>query len=189
VTGDFAGEQVIAVRSWKTAAIAAVALVLGGAGTLWMQSAGVGRLTRITGLGSTSSAAENSIAVVPLATIGDDGAARTLALGATSEVINAVARVPGFRVTSRAPTATIDSEPLSRTAATAPRVAYLVEGTVQHERDRFRIAIRLVHVPNDSTVWADRFEGAADSTFALQDAVARGTASALAAQLPVLQRR
>jgi serine/threonine-protein kinase len=139
-----------------------------------------------------------SIAVLPLRSAGRDERAGAVAEGLTAELLTAVSQVPGFRVVSQpaatpgpagaphatpnaAPNATPNAAPNADVvaAARAAGVALLLEGTVQRERDRLRVSVRLVDAARDSTLWAATHDGSADSTFALQDLVARSVSVAL----------
>jgi serine/threonine protein kinase len=122
-----------------------------------------------------------SIAVLPLVSAGGDQNDTGMAIGLASELTNALGQVPGLRVASQ-------------TAATAARVrfntpgdigralnvAMLLEGTVQRQGERVRVTVRLVNVANDSTVWAQRFEGESRNVFALQDTLSRAVVAAVA---------
>jgi serine/threonine-protein kinase len=129
-----------------------------------------------------------AIAVLPLREAGGGRDERVAAVadGLTAELLTAVSQVPGFRVISQqtttagAPGAGAAGGPgAAAVTARALGVALLLEGTVQRERDRLRVSVRLVDAARDSTVWAATHDGSADSTFALQDLVARSVSVAL----------
>ena len=130
-------------------------------------------------------AIERSIAVVPLEAIGQDAQARAIAQGITSELTNAMASIAGMRVVSQqsAASARLRTRPDS---GRSPDVALLLEGTVQRERTALRVVVRVVHTAGDSTVWAQTFNGVADSTLQLQTSVVQGvTAGVISRLLPV----
>jgi serine/threonine-protein kinase len=128
---------------------------------------------------------DRSIAVMPLEAIGQDPQARAIAQGITSELTNAMASIAGMRVVSQQSAANgrIGTRPDS---SRAPDVALLIEGTVQRERSALRVVVRVVHTAGDSTVWAQTFNGVADSTLQLQTNVVQGvTAGVISRLLPV----
>ena len=64
-------------------------------------------------------------------------------------------------------------------------VRYLLEGSVGKSSNRVRIAGQLIDASSGIHLWADRFEGAIEDVFALQDQV---TASVVGAIAPRLER-
>src|SRR5262245_3011798 len=64
-------------------------------------------------------------------------------------------------------------------------VRYLLEGSVRKSANRIRIAGQLIDASSGTHLWADRFEGAIEDVFELQDQV---TASVLGAIAPRLEQ-
>jgi TolB-like protein len=64
-------------------------------------------------------------------------------------------------------------------------VRYVLEGSVRKAKHRVRINGQLVDVSTGANLWADRFEGALEDIFDLQDQL---TASVLGALVPQLER-
>jgi tetratricopeptide (TPR) repeat protein len=64
-------------------------------------------------------------------------------------------------------------------------VRYLLEGSVRKSANRVRIAGQLIDASSGAHLWADRFEGAIEDVFELQDRV---TASVVGAIAPRLER-
>jgi TolB-like protein len=124
-----------------------------------------------------------SLAVLPLESIGNDARARDVAAGIASELANAMTGVPGLRVTSLASATAIRDRLRASTDRTQPLdVALLLEGTVQRERNTLRVTVRLVQAARDSTMWSQLFQGRADSVLQLQSTVVSGVAAAVAAR-------
>ena len=131
---------------------------------------------------ATPSTLGKSLAVLPLTAASPRDA--SIAAGATSELTNAVSRVPGLRVASQ--TAVAGERGASRQLAVIGAslgVTMLVEGSVQTSGKNVRINLRVVKVSNDSTVWVDRFDGTTDDIFAVQDAASRGLVVALSTRV------
>ena len=117
-----------------------------------------------------------SLAVWPLAVVGNDVQARAVAEALGAELPAALAGVPGTRVMSQASVRAVAD------SARAPRalgVTWLVEGSVQRERSRLRATLRLVRLDRDSTLWARTFNGSADSTLVFQEAIVQAAVAAL----------
>ena len=62
-------------------------------------------------------------------------------------------------------------------------VRYLLEGSVRKSANRIRIAGQLVDASSGAHLWADRFEGAIEDVFALQDQVTASVVGAIAPRL------
>ncbi|MDO9711917.1 tetratricopeptide repeat protein [Paracraurococcus lichenis] len=62
-------------------------------------------------------------------------------------------------------------------------IRYALEGSVRRSADRIRITGQLVDATTGGHLWADRFEGALDDVFTLQDQMAASVVGAIAPQL------
>ena len=60
---------------------------------------------------------------------------------------------------------------------------YVVEGSVRKVANRVRIATQLIDAGTGATLWADRFDGALEDIFGLQDQVTTSVVGALAPRL------
>ena len=192
VSGAFASAPIVPVRrpaprgspaQWALVAVSAVALLAIGfalaprIGT----DAGddPGRPTP-----SVAAADARSIAVLPLVSLSADSSDAYLADGITDELIGALSRVSGFRVTSRtAAQAARAGGAAPADIAAALNVAHLLEGTVQRQGSRVRVTTRLVNAVDGFTVWSDVFDEDNKDLFAIQDAVAKDVVAALTAEL------
>lgn len=63
------------------------------------------------------------------------------------------------------------------------KVQYVVEGSVCHAQGQARVSAQLINAETGAHLWAENFEGAADNVFALQDAITRSLAGAIAPKL------
>ncbi len=63
------------------------------------------------------------------------------------------------------------------------RVDAVLDGSIQRAGDRIRMTVRLVSVPDSKTLWAESFDERFTDIFAVQDAVSRRIAEALALKL------
>jgi TolB-like protein len=58
-------------------------------------------------------------------------------------------------------------------------VSTLLEGMVEHEGDRLRVAARLVSAGDGFMLWSDMYERGASEIFALEDEIATSVAEAM----------
>jgi TolB-like protein len=124
--------------------------------------------------------AAGSLAVLPFEAIGGDARGKDVADGITSELTTAMANVPGLRVASNASAIAIRNRLRgSADSAASAEVLMLLDGTVQRERNNLRVSVRLVRAATDSTMWAQTFNGVADSTFQMQTSVVQAVTAAV----------
>src|SRR5262249_10377608 len=68
-------------------------------------------------------------------------------------------------------------------------VRYLLEGSVRKSANRLRIAGQLIDVSSGTHLWADRFEGAIEDVFELQDQVTASVVGAIGPQLRLAEMK
>jgi TolB-like protein/class 3 adenylate cyclase len=127
-----------------------------------------------------------SIAVLPFKNMSDDAEQEYFADGMVEEIITALSRVRWLFVIARNSSFTykgraVDVKQVGRELG----VRYVLEGGVRKAANRVRITAQLVDVSTRLHLWAERFEGALDDIFNLQDQV---TASVVGAIAPKLER-
>jgi len=89
--------------------------------------------------------AENSLAVLKLATIDDDERMRVFSYGLSEDLIDALARLPGLSVSSRGDSWSLPENANSEMVRRRLRVAYFVEGSIRKlSEDSLRIVVQLV---------------------------------------------
>lgn len=125
-----------------------------------------------------------SIAVLPFANLSDDREQEYFADGIVDEVITALSRFRSFLVIARSSSFTykgrsIDVKQVGRELG----VRYVVEGSVRKAFNRVRITGQLVDAKTGAQLWADRFDGALEDIFDLQDRVTLSVVSAVAPML------
>lgn len=125
-------------------------------------------------------AAARSIAVLPFA---DMSAARDqeyFADGIAEEILNALVRVEGLRVSGR--TSSFYFKGKSATPAEIGRelsVATLLEGSVRKEGNRVRVTAQLIDAARGDHLWSETYEREVTGIFAVQEEVARAVVEAL----------
>jgi len=121
-----------------------------------------------------------SIAVLPFDNIGGDSTTNYFSDGMSEELISALGRIGGLRVSSRtsAFAARAKSEDV-REIGQRLSVATLLEGSVRRDGPRVRVIVRLVEVARDSQLWTGEYDSRLENVFAVQDTIARAIAAAL----------
>ena len=142
--------------------------------------------TALAALSAPPASGPPSLVVLPFANLGGDAAEDYFADGITEELTTALARVRWFHVIDRKTAFGYQGRHVDvRRIGRELGVRYALEGSVRRASGRLRISGQLVDAGTGRHVWADRFEGAAEDVFALQDAVAEAVAGAIE---PTLKR-
>ena len=128
-----------------------------------------------------------SIAVLPFAYLGGldgDRGQQYLADAVTEETITALTRFRWFHVLGRSASFWIggDAQHLQERVRELD-VDYLLEGSLQREAGRVRIAARLVEARSGRQLWTERFDSDAADAFAIQDRIATAVAAAAEPEL------
>ncbi len=131
---------------------------------------------------ATSSDAEQSLAVLPLANLSGDPADDYFGIGLAEEMTRAIART-GVRVIGRVSAGALQAKGLDeRAIAKQLGVTSLLTGTVQRSSGQVRISVTLVS--SDGAVrWSDRFDRPLANVFAVQDEIADTVAATLLGSL------
>ena len=160
--------------AWKVGAGLVLALVLlVAAFTLWSDRDG-------STLPVIARPAIPTIAVLPLLSVSADSSGNYLAFGVTDEIINALARIGGVRVTSRSAAQEAQRASLSLTQlAESLGVTHALEGTIQRQGTDVHVAVRLVNTADGLTAWSEVFDGTTDEVFDMQRYIAGAVADAV----------
>jgi serine/threonine-protein kinase len=128
--------------------------------------------------------AVQGIAVLRFDNIGGDPKDEYFSDGMSEELMTALGKIPGLRVTPRTSAFSFKDK-----AATAPEIGralavqWLLEGAVQHSADRIRVTTRLVLAAKDSQAWSDEYERDAGDVFKVQDEIAHAVVDTLRVRL------
>jgi adenylate cyclase len=122
-----------------------------------------------------------SIAVLPFQNMSGDPEQDYFADGTVEEIITALSRLRWLFVIARNSSfiykgRSVDVKQVGRELG----VRYVVEGSVRKARDRVRITGQLIDATIGVHLWADRYEGAAEGLFDLQDRVTASIVNAIA---------
>ena len=119
-----------------------------------------------------------SIAVLPFQNISADPEQEYFADGMADEIITALSRFPSLFVIARNSSFTYKGRAVDvKQVARELGVRYVLEGSVRKAGNRVRFIGQLIDATTGGNIWADRFDGALEDVFDLQDQV---TAAAIA---------
>jgi adenylate cyclase len=125
-----------------------------------------------------------SIAVLPFQNITGDAEQEYFVDGMVEEITTAISRLPWLFVIARNSSFTYKGKAVDvRQVARELGVRYVLEGSVRTAGNRVRIAGQLIDAATGAHIWADRFDGALDDIFALQDQVASSVVGAVEPKL------
>ncbi|HXQ51310.1 MAG TPA: adenylate/guanylate cyclase domain-containing protein [Stellaceae bacterium] len=126
-----------------------------------------------------------SIAVLPFANMSGDPEQDYFADGVVEDIITALSRIKWMFVIARNSTFVFKGKPIDvKQVGRELGVRYVLEGSVRKATNRVRITGQLIDATTGTHIWADRFEGALENIFELQDQV---TASVVGAIEPAMR--
>jgi len=131
-------------------------------------------------------ASAHSVAVLPFDNLSSDPEQAYFADGITVELVNALSRVRGLKVTGRVSSFHFkDRIESPRAIGEALGVEHVLEGSVRKSGDRVRIAAQLVNARTGDRLWSETYERRFDDVFSIQDEIATSVANALQIKLGV----
>jgi adenylate cyclase len=121
-----------------------------------------------------------SIVVLPFDNMSRDPDQEYFADGVVEAITAELSRVRSFFVIARNSAFAYKGRPKNvRDIGRELGVAYVLEGSVQRAGDRVRITVQLVETEAGAHVWAEKYDGALDDIFDLQDRITMQIAGAL----------
>ena len=128
--------------------------------------------------------AKPSIAVLPFQNMSGDPEQEYFADGMVEEIITALSRIRWLFVIARNSSFTYKGKAVDvKQVARELGVRYVLEGSVRKAGNRVRITGQLIDTSTGAHIWADRFDGALDDIFELQDQVASSVAGVIEPKL------
>jgi adenylate cyclase len=125
-----------------------------------------------------------SLAVLPFQNMTGDAEQEYFVDGMVEEITTAISRLPWLFVIARNSAFTYKGKPVDvKQVAQELGVRYVLEGSVRKAGNRVRITGQLIDTTTGAHIWADRFDGALDDIFELQDQVASSVAGAIEPKL------
>src|SRR5262249_7632132 len=125
-----------------------------------------------------------SIAVLPFENMSGDPEQEYFVDGLVEDIITALSRFKSLFVIARNSSfAYKGKSPDVRQVSRELGVRYVLEGSVRKASDRVRITGQLIDSLSGAHLWADRFDGALEDVFKLQDNVTASVAAAVGAMV------
>ena len=122
-----------------------------------------------------------SIAVLPFQNMSGDPEQEYFADGMVEEIITALSRNKQLFVIALNSSFTFKGRAVDiKQVAQDLGVRYVLEGSVRKSGNRIRIAGQLIDAASGAHLWADRYDGALEDVFELQDQVAASVVGAIA---------
>jgi TolB-like protein len=126
----------------------------------------------------------DSIAVLPFANLGGDPEQDYFGEGLAEEILNALTRIPGLRVTARTSSFSFrGKEQDIRQIGQALNVRSILEGSVRHSGNRIRITVQLIHAGTGYHLWSESYDREMTGVFAVQEEIAQAIARLLQVKL------
>ena len=125
-----------------------------------------------------------SIAVLPFQNMSGDAEQEYFADGLVEDIITALSRFKGLFVIARNTSFTYKGKAFDiKQVGRELGVGYVLEGSVRRAGARLRITVQLIDGVSGAHLWAERFDGALDDVFELQDQVTQRVVGAIAPEL------
>ena len=148
------------------------------AGVEWVEASDKQKIS------SPAHEAIDSIAVLPFANLSGDVEQDYFCEGLAEEILNALTRIPGLRVTARTSSfAFRGKEQDIRQIGQTLNVRSILEGSVRHSGNRIRITVQLIHAGSGYHLWSENYDREMTGVFAVQEEIAQAIASLLKVRL------
>ena len=136
-------------------------------------------------MGSTFSAPEKSVAVLPFENLSANQESAFFTDGVQDEILTNLAKIAELKVTSRSSVMQYKSGVARnlREIGIQLGVAHLLEGSVQRAGNRVRVNAQLIDARSGSHLWANTYDRDLADVFAIQSDIAKSIAVALQTKL------
>ncbi len=125
-----------------------------------------------------------SVAVLPFSDMSQEQDQGYFCDGIAEEIVTALSRVKGLRVSSRSSSFRFRQEKIgSREIGRRLRVGTLLEGSVRKSGGRLRICVQLTDAENGYHLWSAQYDRAVEDIFAIQEDVGQSVVRELAVTL------
>lgn len=123
-------------------------------------------------MNSTSYFSDKSIAILPFVNMSSDAENEYFSDGITEEIINALAKINGLRVTSRTSTFYFKNKniPIPEIGRQL-KVSTVLEGSVRLSGKAIRITAQLIDAAEDFHFWSETWDRQLDNIFEVQDEI------------------
>ena len=129
-----------------------------------------------------------SIAVLPFQNMSGDSEQEYFADGMVEDIITALSRFKSLFVIARNSSFTYKGKAIDiRNVGRELGVRYVLEGSVRKAGNRVRITAQLIEAATNRHLWADKFDGALEDVFDLQDRVTSAVVGLIAPRLEMAE--
>jgi TolB-like protein/Tfp pilus assembly protein PilF len=122
---------------------------------------------------TTSSAPEESIAVLPFENLSNEKEQASFADGVQDDILTKLAKVADLKVISRASVMQYRGKQNVREIGNALRVSHVLEGSVRRDGSKIRLNAQLIDTRTDNHVWAEEYDRDLSDMFAIQTEIAQ----------------
>ena len=137
-----------------------------------------------------STAAMQSIVVLPFDSLSPDQENKYFADGLTEELIADLSKIQALRVISRTSAMTLKGRERDvRSIGRELDVRYVLEGSVRRAGNNLRVTAQLIDAMNDAHLWAEKYTGTLDDVFDIQEKLSRTIVNALKLELSPEENR
>jgi len=182
-------EKRAGLRWWQWAALAAVAIVVLGAGAVAIWIFHLRPAPRLIDVASKEKMAlplpdKPSIVVLPFANMSEDPKQEYFSDGITEDIITDLSKVSGLFVIARNSSFSYKAKQVKvQDVAKDLGVRYVLEGSVRRAGNRLRITAQLIDAETGDHLWAERYDCELKDIFSVQDQVTQKVVSELAVTL------
>ena len=149
-------------------------------GYRFQADAGASKSDAESGRPANNDMTKPSLAVMAFTNLSSDPEQAFFADGMTEDIIGALSRIGELFVVSRSSSFALKGQAMPpREAAAQLGVRYVLEGSVRPSTKRVRVTAQLTDCRSGATIWADRYESAAEDIFDMQDTITHDIAQAL----------
>jgi serine/threonine protein kinase len=128
--------------------------------------------------------ADPSIAILPFANLSAEKENEYFSDGLAEEIINALTRVQGLKVTARTSAFSFrNREEDVRKIGETLNVRFILEGSVRRSGSRIRVAAQLINAADGYHLWSDRYDREMTDVFAVQDEISQSIVDILKLKL------
>jgi TolB-like protein/Tfp pilus assembly protein PilF len=136
--------------------------------------------TQVSAAPDASEESDTSIAVLPFVNMSDDPGNEYFSDGLSEELLNALVRIGGLKVTGRTSSFAFKGQNTDlREIGRLLNVANVLEGSVRKYENRVRITAQLIKTDDGYHLWSDTFDRELNDIFAIQAEIAEKVTSAL----------
>jgi adenylate cyclase len=129
-----------------------------------------------------------SIAVLPFQNLSGDPEQEYFADGMVEDIITALSRFKSLFVIARNSTFIYKGKAVEiKRVGEELGVRYVLEGSVRKAGNRLRITGQLIETATNSHIWADKFDGATEDVFDLQDQITTKVVGLIAPQIELAE--